>query len=74
MQFPREEYWNGLPFPSSGDLPDPGTEPSSPALAGGVSATEPPAKPVTTLALLNSLKSKHGSTRNTKIQRKSVSS
>ena len=29
---PRQEYWNGLPFPSSGDLPDPGMEPWSPAL------------------------------------------
>ena len=29
--FPRQEYWSGLPFPSAGDLPDPGTEPSSPA-------------------------------------------
>ena len=30
--FPRQEYWNGLPFPSSGDLPNPGTEPKFPAL------------------------------------------
>ena len=29
--FPRLEYWSGLPFPSPGDLPDPGIEPSSPA-------------------------------------------
>ena len=29
--FPREEYWSGLPFPSPGDLPDPGIEPRSPA-------------------------------------------
>ena len=35
MGFPRQEYWNGLLFPSSGDLPDPGMEPESPALAGG---------------------------------------
>ena len=32
MGFPRQEYWNGLPFPSPGDLPDPGIEPRSPAL------------------------------------------
>ena len=32
MEFSREEYWSGLPFPSSGDLPDPGIEPGSPAL------------------------------------------
>jgi len=32
MGFSRQEYWSGLPFPSSGDLPDPGIEPGSPAL------------------------------------------
>ena len=32
MGFSREEYWNGLPFPSPEDLPDPGTAPGSPAL------------------------------------------
>ena len=35
MGFSRQEYWNGLPFPSPGDLPDPGIEPGSPALHGG---------------------------------------
>ena len=35
MGFPRQKYWSGLPFPSLGDLPDPGTEPKFPALAGG---------------------------------------
>ena len=35
MGFPRQEYWSGLPFPSPGDLPDPGIKPTSPALAGG---------------------------------------
>jgi len=34
MGFPRQEYWNGLPFPPPGDLPDPGIEPASPVLAG----------------------------------------
>ena len=34
MGFPRQEYRSGLPFPSPGDLPDPGIEPASPALAG----------------------------------------
>ena len=36
MGFSRQEYWNGLPFPTAGDLPDPGIEPKSlmsPALA-----------------------------------------
>ena len=32
MEFSRQEYWNGLPFPSPGDLPNPGIEPRSPAL------------------------------------------
>ena len=32
MGFSRKEYWSGLPFPSPGDLPDPGIEPGSPAL------------------------------------------
>ena len=33
MEFSRQEYWSGLPFPSPGNLPDPGIEPASPALA-----------------------------------------
>ena len=44
MEFPRQEYWNGLPFPTPGDLPDPGTELASlvsPALAGGFFTTVP---------------------------------
>ena len=40
--FPRQEYPNGLPFPPPGDFPDPGMEPTSPALAGGFFTTEPP--------------------------------
>ena len=32
MGFSKQEYWRGLPFPSPGDLPDPGIEPGSPAL------------------------------------------
>ena len=30
MEFPRQEYWSGLPFPPSGDLPNPGSKPASP--------------------------------------------
>ena len=45
MGFPRQEYWSGLPFPSPGDLPDPGIEPWSPAFAVGFFTTEPPGKP-----------------------------
>ena len=42
--FPRQEYWSGLPFPSPGDLPDPGLKSMSLALAGTFSTTEPPGK------------------------------
>ena len=45
MGFLRQEYWSGLPFPSPGDLPNPGIEPMSPALAGGFFTTEPAGKP-----------------------------
>ena len=46
MGFSRQEYWSGLPFPSPGDLPNPGIKPRSPALAGGFFTTEPPGKPI----------------------------
>ena len=44
IRFPRQEYWSGLPFPSPGDLPDPGIKPRSPTLAGGFFTTESPGK------------------------------
>ena len=44
MGFPRQEYWNGLPFPSLGDLPQPGIESVSPTLAGGFFTSELPGK------------------------------
>ena len=42
MEFSRQEYWSGLPFPSPGDLPDPGIEPGSPALQTDSLPSEPP--------------------------------
>ena len=42
--FSRQKYWRGLPFPSPGDLPDPGIELESPALEGGFFTAEPPGK------------------------------
>ena len=45
MGFCRQEYWSELPFPPPGDLPDPGLEPESPALASRFFTTEPPGKP-----------------------------
>ena len=48
LEFSRQEYWSGLPFPTPGDLPNPGIEHASlvsPALAGGFFTTVPPGKP-----------------------------
>ena len=45
MEFSRQEYWSGLPFPPLGDLPNPGIEPGSPALLEDSLVTEPPEKP-----------------------------
>ena len=45
MGFSRQEYWSGLPFPSPGDLLDPGIEPRSPALEADALTSEPPGKP-----------------------------
>ena len=44
MEFSRQAYWSGLPFPSPGDLPNPGIEPGSPALWTDSSPSEPPGK------------------------------
>ena len=46
MGFSRQEYWNGLPFPSPGDLPDPGIKPESPALQADSLPSEPPETPI----------------------------
>ena len=42
MGFSRQKYWSGLPFPSPGDLPDPGIEPRSPALQADALTSRPP--------------------------------
>ena len=44
MGFPRQEYWSGLPFPPSVNLPDPGIESTSPILTSGFFTTELPGK------------------------------
>ena len=44
MGFPGQEYWNGLPFPFPGDLPNPGIEPRSPTLQADILPSEPPVK------------------------------
>ena len=46
--FSRQEYWSGLPFPSLGDLPDPGIEPRSPTLQADAITSEPPGKIIDT--------------------------
>ena len=48
MGFPRQAHWSGLPFPSPGDLPDPGIKRTSPASAGRFFTTEPPGSPYST--------------------------
>ena len=45
MGLPKQEYWSGLPFPSSGDFPNTGIKPESPALASGFLTTEQPGNP-----------------------------
>ena len=49
MEFPRQEYWSGLPFSSWGYLVDTGIKPASPAPASGFFTTEPPEKPLETV-------------------------
>ena len=46
MEFSRQEYWNGLPFPSPEDFPHPGIEPRSPALQADALPSGPPGKPL----------------------------
>ena len=46
MEFSRQEYWSGLPFPSPGDLPDPGMEPGSPKLRADALSSEPLGNPI----------------------------
>ena len=46
MEFSRQEYWSGLPFPSPEDLPNPGIEPGSPTLQADALLSESPRKPL----------------------------
>ena len=46
MGFSRQEYWSGLPFPSPGDLRDPGIKPRSPTLQADTLTSAPPGKPI----------------------------
>ena len=55
MGFFRQEYWRGLPFPSPGDLPDPGIEPWSSELQTDSVPSETPGKPQKLIELINKL-------------------
>ena len=58
MEFFRQEYWSGLPFPSPGDLPERGMEPmslESPVLVGRFFTTAPPGKPTINILLINNI-------------------
>ena len=57
VEFSRQENWNGLPFPSPGDLPNPGIKPRSPTLQADALPSEPPGKPTDTRMRLS--KSRH---------------
>ena len=46
MEFSRQEYWSGLPFPSPGNLPNPVIKPKSPSLQADALPSEPPGKPI----------------------------
>ena len=49
VEFSRQEYWSGLPFPFPGDLPNSGIKPGSPTLQADSLPSEPPGKPTQTL-------------------------
>ena len=49
MEFSRQEYWSGLPFPSPGDLPNPGIEFMSPALKADTLQSKTPGKPYSSI-------------------------
>ena len=59
MEFSRQEYWSGLPFPPPGDLPNPGIELASFALAGGFFTTAPLRKPISSIGC-NKCKNSNG--------------
>ena len=59
MGFSRQECWSGLPFPSPGDLSNPGIEPRSPALRADALPSEPPGKPTINVNCCNGYFSEH---------------
>ena len=61
MEFSRQQYWRQLPFPTPGDLPNPGIEPLSPALAGGFFTAVSPGKPKLTADYVSTIISQYSS-------------
>jgi len=57
MEFSRQEYWSGQPFPSPWDLPDPGIELTSPTLQADSLLSEPPGEPIQVLVQVSSTES-----------------
>ena len=55
MGFSRQEHWSGLPFPSPGDLPNPGIEPRSPTLEADALTSEPPGKHLTLVGTIKEI-------------------
>ena len=53
MEFSRQQYWSGLPFPPPRDLPDPGIKPKSPTLQADSQLSEPQGKPLESILSLN---------------------
>ena len=51
--FPKQDNWSGLPFPSAGDLPNPGIKPGSAALQADALPSEPPGKPIVSNTVLH---------------------
>ena len=60
MGFSRQGYWSRLPFPSPRDLPNPGIDPSSPALQADALTSEPPGKPIVYYSALKNLEGMGG--------------
>ena len=63
MEFSRQEYWSGVPFPSPGDLPNQGIEPMSPTLQTDVLPSELPGKPLVCVIPYKLNSSKFGASR-----------
>ena len=64
MGISRQGYWSGLPFPSPGELPDPGIESRSATLQADSLPTEPPGKPYMHMRHIDMLSAKKGITGN----------